>query len=201
SLFQKDDTVAFYAHAMAMGWFDAEELKKMLHPRLHKYIPKDVHWFYRKHFKTELTPLKSIQYLDIKCFMGELVLVKIDRASMANSLEVRVPFLDHEMFEEIFNTEEQTYFKQDKTKYVLFENIKNDLPEIILERKKQGFVGPDSYYMNKNWYKNQLKNSILVENKIIRQEYIDALLKEDYDWRIWKILVMEKWFEKWNEKV
>lgn len=197
SLFQKDDTVAFYAHAMAMGWFDAEELKKMLHPRLHKYIPKDVHWFYRKHFKTELTPLKSIQYLDIKCFMGELVLVKVDRASMANSIEVRVPFLDHEMFEEIFNTEEQTYFKQDKTKYVLFENIKNDLPEIILERKKQGFVGPDSYYMNKNWYKNQLKNSILVENKIIRQDYIDALLKEDYDWRIWKILVMEKWFEKW----
>lgn len=200
ALFQENNTVAFYAQAMAMGWFDADELKKMLHPRLHNYIPKDVHWFYRKHYRKELSPLKSIQYMDIKCFMGELVLTKIDRASMANSLEVRVPFLDHELFEDIFNTKEQTYFKQDKTKYVLLENIKGNLPEAILERKKQGFVGPDSYYMNKNWYKNQLKNSILVKNKIIRQEYIDSLLKEDYDWRIWKILVMEKWFEKWNEK-
>lgn len=197
AFFNKIDTVDFYANAMAMGWFDTEELKKMLHPNLQQFIPKDVHWFYRKHFKKELSPLKSIQFLDMKCFMGELVLTKVDRASMANSLEVRVPFLNHQLYETVFNSKESDYYKTEETKHLLFQNIKNDLPKVILDRNKQGFVGPDSYYMNKDWYKNQLKNSTLVQQNIIKQSYIDDLLKKDYDWRIWKILVMEKWFAHW----
>jgi asparagine synthase (glutamine-hydrolysing) len=182
---------------MAMGWFDAEELKQMLNPSLHKHIPNDVHWFYRKHFNKNLSPLKSIQYLDMKCFMGELVLTKVDRASMANSLEVRVPFLDHTIIEKVFSLNEKDYFKSTQTKDLLYQNIKENLPKQILNRKKQGFVGPDAYYMNIEWYRCQLKNSKLVEFKIINQKYIDDLLKETYDWKLWKILIMEKWFKKW----
>lgn len=193
----KNDTVLFYANAMAMGWFDRNELTKMLHPDLHRHIPEDVHWFYRQHFDTRLSPLKSIQLMDIKCFMGELVLTKVDRASMANSLEVRVPFLDHELFEYIFSLNEKHYFKKEQTKYLLYKNIENALPKEILERKKQGFVGPDTYYMDLNWYKNHLKNSKLVEYNIINQSYIDGLLKETYNWKLWKLLIMEKWFQKW----
>nr|WP_315164649.1 asparagine synthase (glutamine-hydrolyzing) [uncultured Flavobacterium sp.] len=192
------DTVSFYAKAMAMGWFDKKELQKMLHPNLHPFIPEDVHWFYRKNFDPKLSPLKSIQYLDIKCFMGELVLTKIDRASMANSLEVRVPFLDHELFETVFSLEENQYYKTEKSKYLLYENIKKDLPDEILERKKQGFVGPDAYYMDLKYYKSELKNSKLVAYKIINQSYIDDLFKEEYNWKLWKILIMEKWFQKWG---
>ena len=191
------DSVAFYAQAMAMGWFDNEELEKMLHPDLHRFIPEDVHWFYRKNFRKELTPIKGIQYMDMKCFMGELVLTKIDRASMANSLEVRVPFLDHTLFEYVFSLDESVYFKKEQTKYLLYKNIQEDLPDEILLRKKQGFVGPDVYYMNLSWYRNQLKNSKLVEYKLINQSYIDELLEESYNWKLWKILVMEKWFQKW----
>lgn len=197
SIFQSSDTVGFYAQAMAMGWFDKEELQKMLHPNLHQFIPEDVHWFYRKHFRTDLSPLKSIQYLDIKCFMAELVLTKIDRASMANSLEVRVPFLDHTIIEKIFKLDEKQYFKEAQTKYLLFENLKGKLPNEILERKKQGFVGPDSYYMDMNFYRRELKNCKLVEFKVINQEYLDGLLKETYNWKLWKILIMEKWFSMW----
>lgn len=194
----KNDVVHFYANAMAMGWFDREELHKMLHPRLHQYIPEDVHWFYRQHFDKKLTPLKSIQMMDVKCFMGELVLTKIDRASMANSLEVRVPFLNHELFEFVFGLDETDYFKPNQTKYLLYKNIENVLPKEILERKKQGFVGPDAYYMDLNWYKNQFKNSKLVELNIVNQQYIDSLLKETYNWKLWKLLIMEKWFQKWG---
>lgn len=191
------DAVTFYAQAMAMGWFDKDELKKMLSPELHQYIPDDVHWFYRQNFQPELSPLKSIQMMDIKCFMGELVLTKVDRASMANSLEVRVPFLDYELFEYVFKLDEKQYFKQYQTKYLLYKNIENVLPKKILGRKKQGFVGPDIYYMDLNWYKEQLKNSKLVELKIINQQYIDNLLKEKYNWKLWKILIMEKWCKSW----
>jgi asparagine synthase (glutamine-hydrolysing) len=191
------NTVEFYANSMAMGLFDKDELKKMLHPSLHASIPEDVFWFYRKHFRDQLSPLKSIQYMDIKCFMGELVLTKIDRASMANSLEVRVPFLDHELFEYVFSLDEGTYYKKEQTKYLLYENIKKHLPTEILNRKKQGFVGPDSYYMDREWYAKQLNKSKLVEYNLINQSYIDNLLKESYNWKLWKILIMEKWFQQW----
>jgi asparagine synthase (glutamine-hydrolysing) len=192
-----NDTVDFYAKSMAMGWFDNEELKKMLCPHLHRYIPKDSHWFYRKHYNKSLSPLKSIQYLDIKCFMAELVLTKVDRASMANSLEVRVPFLDHDLFEQIYCIDEKLMYNPNQTKHLLYENIKNDLPEIILKRKKQGFVGPDDYYMQTDFYKAELSNATLVEHNIIQQSYIDELLNNKYDWKLWKILVMEKWFNHW----
>ena len=194
---QPIDTVDFYALAMSMGSFDSKELKKMLQPHLHQYIPKDIYWFYRKQYQPKLTPLKSIQYLDIKCFMAELVLTKIDRASMANSLEVRVPFLDHELFEYIFSLNENSYYRKEQTKFILYKNIEEELPTAILERQKQGFVGPDSYYMNSEWYSNQLKNSTLVKLKIVNQSYIDELLSETYTWKLWKLLIMEKWFQKW----
>lgn len=194
---KKTDTVDFYAQSMAMGWFDAAELKLMLHPRLHGFINEDVHWFYRQHYKSGFSPLKSVQYLDIKCFMGELVLTKIDRASMANSLEVRVPFLDHTLFEKVFSLNESDYYKPHQTKHLLFENIKQNLPPATLARKKQGFVGPDSYYMNLDFYKKELSQSVLVKHEIINQTYLDELLKESYNWKLWKILVMEKWFKRW----
>jgi asparagine synthase (glutamine-hydrolysing) len=129
--------------------------------------------------------------------MGELVLTKIDRASMANSLEVRVPFLDHTLFEKVFTVNENDYYNSNQTKYLLYQNIKKHLPSEILARKKQGFVGPDSYYMNIDFYKKELANSALVKHNIINQKYIDDLLKETYNWKLWKILVMEKWFKRW----
>jgi asparagine synthase (glutamine-hydrolysing) len=190
-------TVEFYAQSMAMGWFDTDELKQMLNPALHQYIPDDVHWFYRKHYDKNLSPLKSIQYMDVKCFMGELVLTKIDRASMANSLEVRVPFLDHTLLEKVFSLNENNYFNANQTKDLLYQNIKGYLPEQILQRNKQGFVGPDSYYMNLDFYKKALHNSLLVKHNIINQNYIDKLLQETYNWKLWKILIMEKWFSHW----
>ena len=135
--------------------------------------------------------------MDLKCFMGELVLTKIDRASMANSLEVRVPFLDHRLFEKIFSVEETNYIDQNQTKKVLFEMLKRKLPKEILERKKQGFVGPDSYYMNIDFYRKELGNCNLVRSNIVQKEYIDKLLKESYNWKLWKILIFEKWFTHW----
>jgi asparagine synthase (glutamine-hydrolysing) len=197
NIFKSNNLVDFYAQSMAMGWFDSEELKQLLHPNLHASIPKDVHWFYRSNFRKDLSPFKAIQHMDLKCFMGELVLTKIDRASMANSLEVRVPFLDHRLFEKIFSVEETNYIDQNQTKKVLFEMLKRKLPKEILERKKQGFVGPDSYYMNIDFYRKELGNCNLVRSNIVQKEYIDKLLKESYNWKLWKILIFEKWFTHW----
>lgn len=191
------DTVAFYSTAMSMGKFDANELKQLLSADLHTHIHTDPDWFYRKNFNKELSPLKSIQQMDIKCFMGELVLTKIDRASMANSLEVRVPFLDHELFEKIFSVDENIYFKQNTTKYILQENIREHLPDAILARKKQGFVGPDNFYMNIERYKKVLDNASLIRDGLITRDYVQRLITNKDHWRLWKVTVMEKWYSRW----
>jgi asparagine synthase (glutamine-hydrolysing) len=75
--------------------------------------------------------------------------------------------------------------------------LKRKLPKEILERKKQGFVGPDSYYMNIDFYRKELGNCNLVRSNIVQKEYIDKLLKESYNWKLWKILIFEKWFTHW----
>ncbi len=192
------DLIPFYADAMAMGRFDREELQKALSPRLHEFINDDPDWFYRKHFHQHLSPLKATQYMDARCFMGELVLVKIDRASMAHSLEVRVPFLDHELVEMVFRAPEHAMFRPDTTKYLLHENIKDRVPASILNRPKQGFTGPDDYYKDLSRYRAILTNCTLVEHEVVSAEYIHSLFEQEDFWRMWKLVVLEKWFQRWT---
>ncbi|HXH19686.1 MAG TPA: asparagine synthase C-terminal domain-containing protein, partial [Chitinophagales bacterium] len=192
------NAVEFYANAMGMGRFHSIELKKLLSPSLYPHVANDADWFYRKHFNPLLSPLKSIQLMDIKCFMGELVLTKIDRASMANSLEVRVPYLDHELFEKVLQVRESVYFKPGITKYLLHENIKGIIPDTILQRHKQGFVGPDDFYKNMNRYKSMLDNSRLIRDGVVQRKYCYGLLESQDHWRLWKVMVMEKWYNRWN---
>ena len=196
---QKDNnySVKNYALSMAMGLFDKRNLKNIMGDDYKKFIPDDPFWFYRQHFKPEAGNIKSFQYLDIKTFMGELVLTKIDRASMANSLEVRVPYLDHELFEFVFSLPEEDYVKKNIQKFLLFENIKNSLPKEILERKKQGFVGPDRYYMNIEWYKKNLKGGRLVREGVINEAALNDMINNHDHWRLWKLLILEKWYKRW----
>src|SRR5690606_5000958 len=196
-LLGKENVLEFYAQAMGMGYFDEVNLKDLLHEDYYDALPDDVHWYYKKHFKSDWESLKAIQYLDMKCFMGALVLPKITFATRANNLKIAMPFLDPDIYNFIFNLPIKDYFKNHQTKYLLYENIKEGLPKEVLERKKQGFVGPDAYYMQMDWYEKQLKNSTLVKLKIIKQSFIDKMLEEDYNWKLWKILVLEKWAQKW----
>jgi asparagine synthase (glutamine-hydrolysing) len=89
------------------------------------------------------------------------------------------------------------YFDNKKQKIILREILKKHIPGKILKRKKQGFTGPDKYYMNFEWYERNLKNSKLVEAGIINISAINNYLQNKDHWRLWKISVLEKWFIKW----
>ena len=195
------DRLEFYAEANAMGRFNREELVKAFHPDQHASLPEDPEWFYRKHFDPSLSPLKSFQRMDIKCFMGELVLVKIDRASMASSLEVRVPFLDHDIFDYVLSAPETRYFRPEVTKYLLHDNIEACMPPEIMARPKQGFVGPDDFYIKIDRYRGILQDSRLVADKIIRREYVDEMLVSSEHWKLWKLAVLEGWYRRWVSDV
>lgn len=186
-----------YARAMSMGAYDQKGLQGMLNDDLHSSIPEDVHWFYRDHFVADLPMPKRFQLLDLRTFMGELVLTKVDRASMANSLEVRVPFLENKLVELMMNLDPVCYFEEDKQKILLRKLLRKYLPNSILNRKKQGFVGPDSYYTDLDFYGKILSDSMLEKDHLVRKDYGRTLLDRKDHWRLWKLTVFELWYRKW----
>ncbi len=192
--------VSSYSKAMAMGHFGRNELESLLMPNYHKYIPDDSDWFYRLHCNKELPIPKRFQMLDLRTFMSELVLVKIDRASMAHSLETRVPFLANDVVEYMLCLAPLSYFDGKRQKPVLRKILKKDIPKSILNRKKQGFTGPDEYYQNPEFYSNTLLNSSLVDRGIVNRKYVDACIENHDYWRLWKIAVFELWFRNWINK-
>ncbi|MCZ2393076.1 MAG: asparagine synthase (glutamine-hydrolyzing) [Chitinophagales bacterium] len=186
-----------YIQAMSMGLYDNKELKKCLQNEFLAEIPKDVFGHLDKLIQPELSRLKQIQLLDMHRFMGELVLVKIDRASMANSLEVRVPFLDHELVEYLYQLPEDAYMKSGVQKPLLQNILRNRLPEKILNRPKQGFVGPDKFYKDFNLYKEALTHGRLIQDEVISSSYLQKLFFLKDHWRLWKLFVLEHWWRVW----
>ena len=186
-----------YVEANSMGLFDNTELQKAFTESWQDSIPADPFEHMNQFERKGISTLKQIQYLDLNLFMPELVLTKIDRATMANSLEARVPFLDHELVEKVFSLKEEIYFDEQTQKKVLKNMLKGKVHKEVYERKKQGFVGPDQFYKNFSVYQEKLLNGQLVLQNIIKYSYIQNLIATKDHWRLWKIFVLENWWEEW----
>ncbi len=87
-------------------------------------------------------PLRLVQYLDFKTYLPGDILTKVDRASMANSLEVRVPFLDYEFVEKIAALPTEFKLRGGESKYGLKKALEPYLPQDVLYRRKMGFSVP-----------------------------------------------------------
>lgn len=109
--------------------------------KMHK-IPKDYDdfWFIRQFDRPNLTPRKRLQFIDFNTYMPEAVLTKVDRASMAVSIETRVPFLSKRVIAAAFSTPEKHLYKENETKGILKETYQDKLPTEVLYRRKQGFT-------------------------------------------------------------
>lgn len=186
-----------YIQAMSMGLFDQRMLHKTLSGNYYNEIPDDPFAHFDLFRQEEITVVKQLQYLDIYNFMSELVLTKVDRASMAHSLEVRVPFLNHQLVEFIFSLSPEVYIQSGIQKKFIRNILKNNVPDQILNRSKQGFVGPDKYYMDYELYKSVLINGMLVQQNVIKQGAIHDLVKNKDHWRLWKLFVLENWWQVW----
>jgi len=200
SIFRRPDhhKMAFdtYCKYSAMGLFDKKLLVETLQPDYHKAIPDDGFGLFNAFFDRKVPVIKALQLLDIKTFLPELILTKMDRASMANSLEVRPPFLDHRIAETVMAQETSHYFDPLQYKKLLYNELVDKIPAHILNRKKQGFVGPDEYYHRPAFYRQLFAKSHLVEQGIINPKAINRFLENDMHWHLWKLAVLEMWFSK-----
>ena len=115
-------------------------------------IPEDYdsYWYIRKFYRPDL-PLKTrLQYMDFHTYLPSDILTKVDRTSMSVSLESRVPLLSKDIVEFCFTIPEPVRYYQNRPKGLLKEAYKDFLPEIILNRGKQGFSIPKIYLNQEN---------------------------------------------------
>jgi asparagine synthase (glutamine-hydrolysing) len=107
-------------------------------------IPRDYDdlWYYRQFWRRDLPPLTRLQYLDFHTYLPDDILTKVDRASMANSLEVRVPLLARSVIEFAFALPERVRYAGDQAKGLMKRAYAAMLPPAVFTRKKMGFSVP-----------------------------------------------------------
>jgi len=158
----------------------------------------DDYWYYRKYWREDVDPITRMQYLDIKTYLADQLLVKVDRASMAVSLEVRVPMLDHLLLETLFSIPHELRFKDGRTKYLLRQAMADRLPQITLTRSKMGFGSPlDSWLSpgNRKWVKDLLRGGAAVQMGLLRNDVLDRIAPTRGKWafKVWMLVVLEMW--------
>lgn len=112
-------------------------------------------------------PLKQIQYLDFKTWLPGDILTKVDRASMANSLEIRAPLLDHELISWAYSIGSQHNIAGKEGKYAFKKSLEGYVNNDILYRPKMGFSIPLAH-----WFRHQLKQSL--QNSVLSEPMLDC---------------------------
>jgi asparagine synthase (glutamine-hydrolysing) len=156
----------------------------------------------------EFHDVHKMQYIDLHTWMRGDILVKADKMTMAHSLELRVPFLDKEVFKTAASLHPELTVTNGTTKYALREAMKGIVPDSVLYRRKLGFPVPI-----RHWLKNEMfewaKQIIMTSDtdKYLDKRYVLNLLdahragRGDYSRKIWTVLMFMLWHQVNIEKV
>jgi len=189
-----------------ISYFTPTKLQKLLMPGFYRDVSTDseAETIMMRHFEVASNEpwLSQLQYLDTKTYLPADVMTKVDRMSMAHSLEAREPLLDHVLFEYVANLPVDMKFRDGKSKYLLRQVAEKYLPAEILQRKKQGFGVPLEF-----WFKKDLKqyvHDILFDERartrgLFNQFKVSRLVQQyeggrlEFATTIWMLLVLETW--------
>jgi asparagine synthase (glutamine-hydrolysing) len=145
-------------------------------------------------------PLSLIQYLDMKTYLVGDILTKVDRASMAHSLEVRVPLLDHKFVEWVSGIPASYKLRGNEGKYLLKKSLEPHLPREVLYRPKMGFGVPLG-----KWFRGPLKERLhstiveggLADTGLFNQRYLEQMVSDhqsgrrEYSAPLWSLLMFQ----------
>jgi asparagine synthase (glutamine-hydrolysing) len=205
----KYDTVT--RHHSWFGSFSIDEQKDLLNKDILANSSGDIYLGAKNLLK--LTDAKNeieqMQFLDMNFYMAEDILTKVDRASMAVSLEVRAPFLDPRVAEFAASLPLRYKLKGNQGKYVLKKAMGNLLPKNILHRPKKGFGVPIAEWLKGrlNLLMHDLLDSKRLKNQGLFDEiHVEKLIKEhetgaaSYHKQLWTLLVFQLWFDNFLKK-
>lgn len=155
-------------------------------------------------FKTEnpkKDPVDWMSYIDLKIWLGEALLSKVDRISMRNSLEVRTPFLDYRLVNLAFSIDSKLKVG-DTNKYLLKKIALKYIPEQIVNRTKKGFNSPFNEWIHQE-YKDSILQTILEVNKetnLFNDEYLKHIYtlasQRKFKQHLWTIFIFSKWYKR-----
>jgi asparagine synthase (glutamine-hydrolysing) len=150
-------------------------------------------------------PLNRALYCDFLTLLPDQVLAFVDRLSMAHSVEVRPPFLDHRLIEFAATIPGELKIRNGREKHILKESVRGLLPQAVIDRPKEGFVLPMDH-----WILNNLRDKVeetlapkrLAAHGLLRPERVRAILDAhyaraaNYGPRIWNLMMLQLWWEK-----
>ena len=138
-------------------------------------------------------------YIDIYHFLAEHFLMKLDKTSMAHSIEARTPFLDHFLVEKLFSLKPELRYKNGR-KSLLKDVMKNKLSDNILNRKKKGFSNPYMEYLFESGRINlieEVNEKLSIFKKDILLRYIQTAKKGNFKQHVWGLYLFSHWAKKY----
>lgn len=194
------------------GAFLETEKEKLLNPEILSQIKHNTFEDVTNYLSNKLIPTDEdrMLYLLSKIYLTGDILVKVDRASMATSLEVRAPFLDYTIQEFVAKLPYHYKLNRLTTKYLLKKMAAKHLPKYITHKRKQGFAIPVT-----KWLKHELKDILLEytskdyikQQGLFQHDFVEKLVKnhlnETWDNKklLWNLLVFQLWYEKYKPSV
>jgi asparagine synthase (glutamine-hydrolysing) len=149
-------------------------------------------------------PIRRLQAVDVETYLPDDVLVKIDRASMANSLETRAPLLDHRLWEFVAGLPTALKFAYGEAKHLLRRVLRGNAPDAVLNRPKQGFAIPLTHWFRAGW--QEMARPLLLEGAMteyFERGCIERMLMEhaagyvDHGEHLWLLLMFAAWHEQY----
>ena len=163
-------------------------------------------WLVQTGLKTTFQDAKQhMMFMDIMTYLPDDILVKVDRAAMANSLETRVPFLDHRLVELAWKLPMSMKIRDGKTKWILREVLYQYVPKHLIERPKAGFAIPLGEWLRgplRAWVESLLNEQRLHQEGYFNVNYIRNIWcvhlsgHRNHESLLWSILMFQAWLEK-----
>jgi len=153
---------------------------------------------------------QRMMLLDLMTYLPDDILVKVDRASMAVSLEARAPLLDHRLVEWAWKLPMKLKIRNGRGKYLLRKVLSRYIPDSLMERPKTGFGIPLGEWLRgplREWAEAQLS-----DNRLRREQFLNPMpiraswsahLRGDQNeqYRLWAVLMFQAWLEKWSQPI
>ena len=149
---------------------------------------------------------KRMIYLELRNRLAELLLMRVDKITMASSVEARVPFLDHALVEFTMRLPTDLKIRGGRTKYLLKKAMTGILPDEIIHRPKQGFGAPVKEWLRGELYGeafSAVMHSRLRQENLLDYDHVERLFlahrasSRDHSWHLWTLYNLSRWYDHW----
>jgi asparagine synthase (glutamine-hydrolysing) len=189
--------------------FKPRVLSQQLRKRLNGLSSLEVVGSYLNHIERERPEsdfLARMTYLELKLRLPELLLMRVDKITMATSVEARVPFLDHNLVEYAMGLPRSLKVEGASGKHILKRALEEILPHDLLYNPKRGFGAPVREWFREglgDWFDSHLMNSTMRRRDLLDYTLVGRLLEEhrskkkDWGFHLWALLNLSLWYERW----